>query len=365
MKRFLSAAALVALAASTSISAFGQTQTAQSAMASITLDSIAYQIEGTTTWTFHRGNHNDADLTGTAMSYYTNSWDGSGPVVTCNGGGQNGCATAPSTPPAPAAAALEVQQQAQTDRCVFFFGGNLTGHSYTQVVQVNVNSPAPVAQRGNWKFTYTYNVTPQAPGSVTSRTAWTSESTGGTVNVGFTGFVASESFMKQSNRNKYSFTMIDGGVTRARNVWATLSGPASGSIDLNNVDTDLDLVNDALAVGPATADFSYFANGGIFGNSAVFGALHAAGRKPANSASNILNGVNDTAVYVDDFAGNNNDLAAGNVHTGPFAGSFPGLTQAGNYVITVSGTLKGNSSSADLGFSVTSNIVSIGGCSIP
>jgi hypothetical protein len=217
-------------------------------------------------------------------------------------------------------------------------------------------------QRGNWTFTYTYNVVPKAE-VVPQYTAWSSAETGGTVDVRFTGFVASESFQKQSNRSKYSFTMIDGGVTRARGVAATLAGPASRSLDLNNVDTDGDTVHDALAVVPATANFAYVANGGVFGNSAVFSALHYATGKVKNNVNDILNGINDGSP-ADNFAGNNNDLAARNVHGAPFAGSFPGLAESGNYTITVSGTLKGNSSSADFGFNVTSNTITIGGCPV-
>ena len=121
-------------------SASAQTQTAQSAMVALTPDSSAYEIAGKITWTFNRGNQNDVDLTGTAMSYYTNLWDGAPPTVTCTGGGQNGCVTAPATPAAPAPVSLELQQRAQGDRCTFFSGGTLGTGTYTQVVTVNVNS---------------------------------------------------------------------------------------------------------------------------------------------------------------------------------------------------------------------------------
>jgi hypothetical protein len=128
--------------------------------------------------------------------------------------------------------------------------------------------------------------------------------------------------------------------------------------------TDLDTVNDALNVGGALADFPYFANGGVFGNSAVFTALHHLAGKPANGVVNILNGTADGSP-ADNFAGNNNDLAAGAVHIGPYSDSFDGLTEAGDYTIVIAGTLKGNSSSADFGFSVTSNIIEVGGCTVP
>ena len=140
------ACALLMLVMSTA-SASAQTQTAQSAMVALTPDSSAYEIVGTITWTFNRGNQNDVDLTGTAMSYYTNAWDGVQPTapltVTCNGGGGGGCLTAPATPAAPAPLSLELQQRAQADRCTFFSGGTLGTGTYTQVVTVTVNSGTP------------------------------------------------------------------------------------------------------------------------------------------------------------------------------------------------------------------------------
>ena len=139
------------------------------------------------------------------------------------------------------------------------------------------------------------------------------------------------------------------------------NGTTLASLDLNNIDTDGDTINDALTVGGAVDDFAYSGNGGIFGNSAVFSALHAPGRKSANSVVNIVTG-NDAAP-ANNFAGNNNDLASGEVHIGPYSGSFNGLTEPGTYAVVVAGTLKGNSSSAEFGFSVTSNLIQIGGCS--
>jgi hypothetical protein len=345
-----------------------QSQTAQSLMVKADTTSPAYQIDGTITWTYHRGNHNDTDLTGTAMSYYTNAWNGAAPTYTCSGGGQNGCVTPPATL-APAPSAVVLQQHAQDQRCIFFFGGDLTSTTYTQVAQVDITTNGPT--KGNWKFTFTYNIAPIQP-SVAAYTAWTSETTGGTVDISYAGFLTSESFLKQSNRNKYSFTMTENGVTRARNVaaqlqilnglvWENVGAPVS----LNNVDTDLDTNNDGVAVVPASADFPYFANGGIFGNSAVFGALHTTGFKPQNSAWNILQGLNDTLNFVDNFSGNNNDLAAGNIQIAPIGGTFAGLTGAGSYRILISGTLKGNSGAADTGFSVSSNTTIIGGCTLP
>jgi len=66
-------------------SASAQTQTAQSAMVGLKPDSTAYQIDGTITWTFNRGNQNDLDLTGTAMSYYINALNNALPTITSAG----------------------------------------------------------------------------------------------------------------------------------------------------------------------------------------------------------------------------------------------------------------------------------------
>jgi len=344
--------------------AFAQSQTAQSAMVKVDLDDTAYQIEETITWTFQRGTHREP---GTAMYAYTNDL-ASGPVVTCSGSSAN-CASTnqPATPPAPGADEIKLQQHAQAERCTFFSGGTLTVGTYDQSVTLNNGG---LNGKGNWTFTWSYAITPTSF-VVGPYTAWTSEVTGGTVDVGYSGFLASESFLKQATRNKYSFTMIEGGVTRARNVTATLQlfdGTAwqnvpGATADLNNVDTDLDTVNDGLDIVPAAADFSYFANGGWFGNSAVFNALHAVPGKAANGVDNILKGVADGSP-ADNFAGNNNDLAAGNVHTGPFSSSFAGVSGEGSYRVNIAGVLKGNSSSSDFGFSVASNQTIVGGCPI-
>jgi hypothetical protein len=356
----MSMALAMAVSLLTATNASAQSQTAQSAMVNVTFNGDSYLIEGTTTWSFNKP---------LAATYYTNLWDGISPVVTCTGGGSN-CVTAPPTPAAAAPDANSLSQHAQAQRCVFFYGGDLASASYTQQVIVSIASGI---NKGNWKFTYTYGITPNSPGSVAAETAWSSVVDSTTVDVGFTGFVASESFLKQSNKNKYSFTMVDGGVTRARDVSATLqkSDGLGGwtdvsTLDLNNLDTDLDTFNDALAIVPAGLDFTYFANGGTFGNSAVFGALHSSSGKPGNLVTNILKGISDGSSFVDNFAGNDNDLASGNVHGGPFSGTFYGISSDGSYRVKITGTLKGNGGSAsDLGFTVGSSSVVIGGCPAP
>lgn len=242
----------------------------------------------------------------------------------------------------------------------------MSSDTYTQSVKVNTGTGKTSA---TWTFTWTYSVAPTT-NPVAPRTAWTSTTTTNGIDIGFSGFITSESFMSQSNRKKYSFTMTENGVTRARNVFASLMKAGNPDpvavLNLNNLDLDIaDPAMDALAVTAATGDFWYQANTGPgFGNLAQFGALHTglAGQKPGKLVSNILKGTLD-APNPDNFPNNDNDIAAGNVQGagyGPTA--FAGITDPGSYSIVVTGVLKGNTATADQGFSVTSTTIENGGC---
>jgi hypothetical protein len=63
----------------------------------------------------------------------------------------------------------------------------------------------------------------------------------------------------------------------------------------------------------------------------------------------------------DNFPNNNNNLCPYS-ETAPFSVDFPGITQAGNYRVHVTGTVKGNAGVADQTFSVTGGGTVIGGC---
>ncbi|MBI2447033.1 MAG: hypothetical protein HYV48_00610, partial [Candidatus Omnitrophica bacterium] len=171
--------AVMAMAMFLAAPVMAASQTAQSAMVNLTPDNTAYQIEGTITWTYDRDN---------AELYYTNAWDGNPPTHTCTGGGTGSCVNPPADPQAPAPDENKLMQHAQAERCVFCCGGDLNSASYTQVVNVNISSGT---NKGQWKFTYTYNITPKQL-SVDQHTCWTSEETGGTVDVNFNGFISSE-----------------------------------------------------------------------------------------------------------------------------------------------------------------------------
>jgi hypothetical protein len=306
-------------------------QTAQSVMVSIEGVKDAYQIEGSITWTFDRN---------AAETYYTNSWDDNSPQVT------QGQDPAQTSPGAPTPDANKLQQHAQAERCVFFNGGNLTGNTYTQTVN---------GTRG-WKWTYTYTIVPNVA-SVAAHTAWNSAlESNGSVDVVFNGFIASESYLDQSKKTKYSFTLIDPAGSRVRDVSAQLQKQDESDNWVNVGDPLIYLTEGLpiLGVFPTFEDFLYLGNAGHFGNAAVYTKLHAYGYGPATSVSAIL--------LEDNFVNNDNDIVNGNVHKAPYNGEFLGLTEDGSYQIYVSGNIKGNDASAGFGFGVGSTLIVIDSC---
>src|SRR6266566_3012025 len=99
----------------------GSSQTAQSIMVNMTPNSNAFQITGTTTWTFDR-DCAEADYTASA-----GVWNGNTPTCTGNAGD---CAptnqpTPPPAPPVDPHGPDSIEHHAQQDRCTFFCGGTL------------------------------------------------------------------------------------------------------------------------------------------------------------------------------------------------------------------------------------------------
>lgn len=325
-------------------------QTAQCIMVNTATENAAYQINGTTTWTFHRA---------CAEANYSASagvWNAQTP--TCNGNPNNGdCGPAnqPTPPPAPPVdkhGPNSVEHHAQQDRCTFFCGGTLDGWNYA-----NTETVDGLNGRGSWTFTYNYNVT--TVGAVNEATCWTCEETGGTADVNFTGFIASESFLNNRNTStkKYSFTLLDSlGASRVSGVSAQLQ--MFDGTNWNDVGSPITFTN-PLPVTSTIADYMYYSNTSVYGNSAVYNSLDAP--TPGNNlGGRLISSILTTAP--DNFAGNNNDLAAGNVHEADYSGSFTGLTEAGSYRISVSGIVKDNSGTGFQSFTVTGGNVIIGGC---
>jgi hypothetical protein len=331
----------------------GGTQTAQSIMVAVKPNASAYQIVGTITWSFNNQPPHDCVVEG---GYYTTII--TGPDITCSG---QGCTNPPPTPDPPSPDPSNTRFVANQERCVFFCGGTLTApessqNPYTQFVNVNIPSGP---NRGNWKFTWTYTIVPTGNGEVAARTCWDDEVTGGTVVVGYGGFVSSESYAKRKNQpDKYSFTLLDDqGGSRVTDVVVKLQK----FVDPNWVDVEI-LPLGLLPVSPTALNYTYSGNGGIFGNSAVYDKLHAAEfSPPAQGALNV-----NAILLSDGFLNNDGDLGAGRVHqanVGPGSFSPLGIGDEGTYRIFTSGILKGNSGSApSVSFGVSSSVFEFGGC---
>lgn len=336
-------------------------QTAQSIGVITNYSSTAYEVTSEISWAFDRG---------AAMGNYSNAVL-PGPVITCSGSSTNCAPTnAPtSAPSAPAANVGKLQQHAQAERCTFFLGGTLTSDvNYKQSTTVNGKNGS-----GNWKYEWTYAITPLSSIPVAEHTAWNATVIGGatTIDIDYSGFVSSQSFMKNGTKSKYSFTMVDGDISRARNVSGQLETSPNGtdnwtavagySANLNNLDTDADSTMDALAISASVDNYTYFGNGGVFGDSAVYGLLNAPDRLPAAPVNSILES--------DNFVANNNDLANGNVHQANFSSTWAAvpviLGSTAYYRTLVSGEIKGNSGSSGQPFNVVSTSVVTGGCTAP
>lgn len=370
--------------------AFAQpSQTAQSIMLEIAHESDAYEIEGTLTWTYLRDT--------CAVPYYTNALVGTAADYTFQGcsGPKNNCDTYTGAPnqvccaanapsgaviqaavPAPGGGNNETFQHAQSkdERCAFFCTGDLSSRNYSKTATIGGANGS-----GNWTYLWNYTITPNPVSITQAHTCWSSEETGGTVDVGFGGIACSESFLKQSSgRSKYSFTLSSSSGSRVYNLTAVLQKKNTTTDEWENIQGysklfATDEVTGQLDYEAATEDFVYRGNAGRFGNAAVFASLHTDDvednptGKPENWVSKILigkksDGVTAETPNADNFAGNDNDLAAGNVHIVTFEWTWEGLNDAGTYRTFVSGTLKGNDGKASVGFEATSNPVEVGGC---
>ncbi len=368
----------------------GSSQTAQSIMVNMTPNSSAFEIGGSTTWTYTH------PVRTCAADHYTTVV--TGPDVTCSPYPSGGCTSAPTPPPAPGDTNGHLNQflNSQTAKCAFFCGGTLPSDTNDRSVNVN-NSHDP--NKGHWTFTWHYTLTPTGP--VDPQTCYTCAGTGGgPVDVQFCGFIAGESFLSKAGGNttwnkKYSFTLTDPDpitglpVSRVTNVQATLQMSTDGGNNWFDVQGPVSLDTSTIVhcgrptdsvggtfcdgLGPVV-DYIYDANAGVGGNSAVFNYLHSTGGPnppmPVGSyltpdyTDNIMSGLNGSP---DNFAGNDHSLCNYS-DTAPFFVDFPGISEAGMYRVHVTGIVKGNSAVADQQFDVTSGGgggVTVNGCNSP
>jgi hypothetical protein len=359
-------------------------QTAQSIMVNMTPNSGAFVIGGSTTWSYTH------PVRSCAADHYTTVV--TGPDVTCSPYPSGGCTSAPTPPPAPGDSNGHLNQflNSQTAKCAFFCGGILPSDTNDRSVNVN-NSHDP--NKGHWTFTWHYALTPTGP--VDPQTCYTCEETGGggSINIAFCGFVAGESFLSKSGgtdkwNKKYSFTLTnDDGSSRVTNVQATLQRSTDGGMtwfDVQGpfaVDTSFiqhcgrqtDSIGGSFCDGLGlVVDYIYDANAGVGGNSpSIFNNLHSSGvGMPIGTylapdyTDNIMSGAPPSP---DNFAGNDHNLCNYS-DTAPFNVEFDGITDAGDYQVHITGTVKGNSATADQQFTVSSGgggTVTVNGCNDP
>ncbi|HTK59684.1 MAG TPA: hypothetical protein VL283_00600 [Candidatus Baltobacteraceae bacterium] len=275
-----------------------------------------------------------------AAAYFTNAWDGVAPTSSCSGNACNGnlCGI-PAAPAAPAADPDKVVDAggsavADKSRCTFLDGGTLVlTDSYTQSASVSVScTVSGRSKSATYNFAYTYAIAPDpATAAVAPFTAWNMISEtgdGSTAHVDVTALIAGESVLSKANMpRKYSFSIEETDpvtllpVSRVRDLLVSFDGapgiPATSSVSY-------------------PIDFAYATNAGTNGN-----------------VSLLADGDARTILNTDSFAGNNDGGADGSALAAALMDPVGGDLGAGDHLVTLTGTVKGNSAAASVDFSVT------------
>jgi hypothetical protein len=237
-----------------------------------------------------------------------------------------------------------------------------------------------------WTFTWTYTVAPDPakPSPVPALTAWTlfNSTGGGTAPVALGATIASESVVVSSQfpTGKYSFSLApttapgvpDQTQSRVSPLTWTITDASSNIVFGPQSDTATVVDNvpgSAAYAGPPALDFTYTANGGTFGD-ASYALLDSAaglsvyGMPPATAASDqvpgdarsILNGGVGTTAYHDIFKGNDDGGADGSALSDAVAGGVTANLGPGSYTVTLSGTVKDNTTNFQQPFSVSQTV---------
>lgn len=277
----------------------------------------------------------------TAATYFSNSQTG-GPAVTCAGSPTNcGAANKPPAPAAPAPDPYKVNgtPQApgavQANQCTFLDGGTLSGLNYTQSQTVpGLNG------KGQWTFEWTYAVAPTTTDPVDPLTAWdlVKEVTG-PAEVPITAEVAGESVLVKNSGNwrKYSFSLTDSTTgNRVQNLALTVtdsdhnvvSSTAPGSTVVTNAPA-------AQPGDPGALDYSYATNAGSNG-----------------ATNNLRSGDARTILNSDSFAGNDDGGSDGSALALALMDPQTVPLGPGSYMVTLTGTVKDNTGTASISFSI-------------
>jgi hypothetical protein len=349
----------------------GKSSTAQSIMADIQA-SGQFLIRGAETYAF------DANALGggtaAPVSYYANTAINStasgqtgfitvggvsvGYKTTGSGGNPTGAqlaANAVSPGPDASSVVAQATSNAEKDYEVFADGGessSLGSSSYSLTTEWTGSGLKKVT------YTWAFTVAPLAGLTIAPLTGWSvvDSSTGGLAKVNINGIVAGQSVLVKDSVTKYSFSLastqldefgVPVEVSRVQNVKVSASVDTNGDtvadvsfenfpdhtvVSGNDVDADLNPIG----------DFNYFANAGKFGSGAAFNAL------AEGDARTILN--------TDGFAGNNDGGGDGSSLQHAVLNVSQFDLPAGTVTINISGTVKGNTGTTDIGFSVNKQV---------
>lgn len=374
----------------------GSSTTGQGIMVNLNSGS-AFAIHETDTYNYNED---------VAATFFSNAWDGVVPVGVAGQFHSSSVTTtvlaasaplveppcvlsAPTAPQAPGqiASKLDGPGQGQNDvvgqnKCNFLDGVALTGDIYTQTATAPascqyISAVAPTKVKGqvvagSWQVTtttisglymYTYNyaitpiMEPSAPdfvNHVVSAWDFVDASGGGLAHVAVGADIAGESMLKKpgSTVPKASFSLLeDDGVTnRVQGLHVAVYDSSLVLVGENYPGSTIQSNAPGAMPGDSGAlDFMYTQNAGTNGNTALL---------KDGDARMILNS--------DAFAGNDNGGANGQALAMAHADQSDFDLDVGDYIVGLTGTVKGNNASAtSIGFSVTKLITIVSpGCHV-
>jgi hypothetical protein len=363
MKNFLALSVLIVLTAllgAPSSAPAAPSQTAQGIMVNLQ-GSGDFIITQNQTWKFCNGPDSCTDLNSNtvapASSYFTNAWDGNAPtLVSCTPSTK---CTNLGTPPAPGAPGADFtwvygpghanSYACASNKCTFWAGGDLQGLSYTQTASSSAGSGSTARTA---TYQYTYNVTPTQT-SVAAQTAWyLFQSSGGTTaTINIDAQIAGESVVVNNTFKclsgvpgtarcgKFSFNLGTPGYDATNDRVQNLTVTVTDVTDPNNP-----VVVETVNPGNTVID------GDPFG-SLTFDYTTNAG---SNGATQYLqNGDAYSVMTTNDVPGGGfgpTDLEEAIMDT------VPATLGPGSYTVTLTGTVKGNSASSNLPFSITNQL---------
>ncbi|HWG21631.1 MAG TPA: hypothetical protein VG225_13960 [Terracidiphilus sp.] len=292
----------------------------------------------------------------TASGFFTNAWDGNAPTVSCSGG-KCGVTPTPAAPGAPLADASKVSgtqpgSACETNECTFFSGGTLTGLTYTQTAKVTPVSGAI------FTFTYTYVVTPTTS-SVDPLTAWDLVQSSGddAVVVPISATIAGESVVVNS-----TFKCVSGvpGTAKCGKFSFNLGTPGYNLADNRVSGLVVTVTNASSVVVFSQGAYSTVEDGVPYGT-LTFPYTTNAGSNGATAY--LQSGDAYTIMQSNDVPGGG--FGPADLEEAVMDTVSPSLGP-GSYTVTLTGTVKGNSASASILFSVSQQLhISAGDCTPP